>query len=234
MLAVITGCTPKPKDVRNVAEMPHIIPDYIFVIIPPNIAPMNFQMKKDVEALSVTIKSTAGKTLLSMNTRGKEVKFNQNQWKKLMDSSVGQRISISVTALIKGQWYHYSDFQWMISTDRIKSFLSYRYTKDVMNEPNKTQTIERNLENFSERIVSDSLANSSSTIQSTDSTAGKWIIFSYKQRDGKRNHLYLSYLDKFGKAHKPYLLPQKNPDFYSTPASLDNPELTSYPHNSLK
>jgi Tol biopolymer transport system component len=46
------------------------------------------------------------------------------------------------------------------------------------------------------------------------SSNGRWIIFSSRREDGTYTRLYLSYFDKNGNAHKPFVLPQKNPLFY--------------------
>ncbi|MDD4192613.1 MAG: hypothetical protein PHI28_14865, partial [Mangrovibacterium sp.] len=44
----------------------------------------------------------------------------------------------------------------------------------------------------------------------------RWIVFSSRRSDGFFTQLYLSYFDPDGKAHKPFLLPQKSPGFYKT------------------
>jgi hypothetical protein len=48
------------------------------------------------------------------------------------------------------------------------------------------------------------------------SSTGRWIVFSSRRMDGLFTRLYLSYFDPDGKAHKPFLLPQKDPEFYNT------------------
>lgn len=45
------------------------------------------------------------------------------------------------------------------------------------------------------------------------SSNGRWIIFSSRREDGTYTRLYISYFDKKGKAHKPFVLPQKDPQF---------------------
>jgi hypothetical protein len=48
------------------------------------------------------------------------------------------------------------------------------------------------------------------------SSTGRWIVFSSRRIDGAFTRLYFSYFDSNGIAHKPFLLPQKDPDFYKT------------------
>jgi len=47
------------------------------------------------------------------------------------------------------------------------------------------------------------------------SSNGRWIIFSSRREDGSYTRLYISYFDKKGNAHKPFVLPQKDPQFYN-------------------
>ena len=46
------------------------------------------------------------------------------------------------------------------------------------------------------------------------SSNGRWMLFTSRRDDGGYTHLYIAYFDKQGKAHKPFLLPQRDPYFY--------------------
>lgn len=62
------------------------------------------------------------------------------------------------------------------------------------------------------------------------SANGRWIAYASKRRDGLFGRVYFSYVDPNGKAHKPVLLPQRDPTFYDS--FLDNfnaPELITGP-----
>jgi len=48
------------------------------------------------------------------------------------------------------------------------------------------------------------------------SSNGRWFVFASKRQDGLCSRLYISYLDPAGNAAKPFLLPQKDPEFYDT------------------
>jgi hypothetical protein len=39
----------------------------------------------------------------------------------------------------------------------------------------------------------------------------RWLVFSSRRMDGLYTRPFITYIDKNGKAHKPFLLPQKNP-----------------------
>ncbi len=62
------------------------------------------------------------------------------------------------------------------------------------------------------------------------STNGRWLAFASKRDNGLFGRIYFSYVDRDGRAHKPLVLPQRNPEFYT--ACLDNfnrPELAAKP-----
>ena len=46
------------------------------------------------------------------------------------------------------------------------------------------------------------------------SSNGRWMLFTSRRGDGGYTHLYVAYFDKRGKAHQPFLLPQRDPFFY--------------------
>ncbi len=62
------------------------------------------------------------------------------------------------------------------------------------------------------------------------SSNGRWIAFASKRRDGVFGRVYFSYVDETGHAHKPVLLPQKDPTFYDRFIKTYNaPELAPFP-----
>ncbi|MCX6302531.1 MAG: hypothetical protein NTW82_10135 [Bacteroidia bacterium] len=50
----------------------------------------------------------------------------------------------------------------------------------------------------------------------TWSSSGRWIVFSSRRLDGLFTRPFFAYFDPSGKAHKPFILPQKDPAFYKT------------------
>ena len=46
------------------------------------------------------------------------------------------------------------------------------------------------------------------------SSNGRWIMFSTRRANDLYTQLFFAYFDKNGKVHKPFILPQKDPDFY--------------------
>ncbi len=50
----------------------------------------------------------------------------------------------------------------------------------------------------------------------TWSSNSRWVVFSSKRIDGTTTRPFITYIDNEGKAHKPFVLPQKDPLFYKS------------------
>ena len=58
------------------------------------------------------------------------------------------------------------------------------------------------------------------------SSNSRWFVFASKRDDGLYGKPYFCYVDRKGKAHKPFVLPQQHPDFYDNfLKSFNAPEL---------
>ena len=65
------------------------------------------------------------------------------------------------------------------------------------------------------------------------STEGRWMVFTSKRDNGRFARPYLTYIDGDGKAHKPVIVPQKDPTLYnSLVKSFTVPELIIEPVRS--
>ena len=64
----------------------------------------------------------------------------------------------------------------------------------------------------------------------------RWFVFASKRDDGLYGKPYFCYVDRRGKAHKPFLLPQQSPSFYDDCLkSFNIPELSrgSVPYDAV-
>ena len=70
--------------------------------------------------------------------------------------------------------------------------------------------------NLNDKIVSEMEPLNSDDSESYHSWSGnsRWLVFSSRRDDGLYTKPYFAYIDEDGKAHKPFLLPQKDPKAY--------------------
>ena len=142
LMLLLLSCTPTPVDVQKSSELPPIYPDYCDVTIPVNIAPLNFLLRTDCEAIEVKAGS------LILNTRGNEASFDIDDWKELMQQSADQEIEITITALIDGTWTQYAPFHWRVVSDKVDPYLTYRLIEPDYEIWNNVQIQQRCVENF--------------------------------------------------------------------------------------
>ena len=151
---VLLSCTPTPKDVVMQEELPPIYPDYCDVTIPVNIAPLNFLLREDCEAIQISIsfpssgEKEQGRVAKTINTRGNEVVFDLDDWRELMEVSAGKSLDITIAALIKDQWIQYKSFQWHVVSDKVDPYLTYRLIEPDYEIFNHLQIQQRCVENF--------------------------------------------------------------------------------------
>ena len=142
LLVILVSCTPTPENVQKSDALPPIYPDYCDVTIPVNIAPLNFLLRSDCEAIEVK----AGDIII--HARGNEAVFDLDDWKEQMAVSAGKSLDVTVTALINGQWIQYKTFQWHIVSDKVDPYLTYRLIEPDYEIFNHLQIQQRCVENF--------------------------------------------------------------------------------------
>jgi Tol biopolymer transport system component len=72
-------------------------------------------------------------------------------------------------------------------------------------------------------------SNRSDTYHSWSSNS-RWFVFASKRGDGQYGKPYFCYIDKKGKAYKPFVLPQEDPTHYdNTLKSYNIPDLSKSP-----
>ena len=139
---ILLSCTPTPENVQKSSDLPSIYPDYCNVTIPENIAPLNFLLRADCEAIEVK----AGE--LRINARGNEVVFDIDDWKGMLSQNTGREIEVTVSALINDQWIEYQPFRWQVVKDKIDPYLTYRLIEPDYEIWNNVQIQQRCVENF--------------------------------------------------------------------------------------
>lgn len=142
ILTLCVACAPTPKDVQQSDQLPPIYPDYCEVTIPENIAPLNFLLRANCEAIEVKAGS------LTIHARGNEAIFDIDDWETLMEQSAGKEIDVTITALIDGRWIQYKTFHWQIVTDQVDPYLTYRLIEPDYEIWNNVQIQQRCVENF--------------------------------------------------------------------------------------
>jgi len=119
-----------------------IYPDYMDVTIPSEgIAPLNFCYVDAVSPSTVTTFTCGDETV---RIKGRSVRWNEREWKRLTASAAGKDIVVTTTA---------ADTSWVmhVSGDSIDYGLTYRLIEPGYEIYSKMGIYERNLSDFSQR-----------------------------------------------------------------------------------
>lgn len=161
----LPSCTPSPHDERAISALPPIYPDYIGVTVPCNIAPLNFMLLDSCRANHTvhsgptvraiyTVAEARGFSIKS-HRKGNEAIFDLKDWKRLMDHAQGATVTVTVSALTETGWIKYRPFNINVSKDKIDPYLTYRLIEPDYEVFSRLSIMERNIEDFSERVLCD-------------------------------------------------------------------------------
>ncbi len=178
MICLLAGCTPTPKQIEDTTGPIPMYPDYTDIRIPANIAPLNFLLRNDADAMRVTIKGESKELRFSF---GKKAMFPLEQWKNLLEQEKGNRLRITVTARVKDKWLRYPSFYWQIVAEKLDDYISYRLIEPGYEVWNKIQLCERKISSFRERVFADN--------QDTDGSCMNCHIYGNKKGSLSMFHL---------------------------------------------
>ncbi len=133
---------------EGVGEL-HIVPDYTSIVIPPNIAPLNFEVDMDGEEYVVRVTGADGKSLVAV---GDVIRWDIKDWHKLLDTSKGKDIKYEVFVKKDGKWSLY-EFTNHVADEPIDSHLSYRLIEPSFVQYSGMSINMRDLTSFDEEIV---------------------------------------------------------------------------------
>jgi len=149
---MVFACSGRYEKPIPVERQPEIFPDYTDVVLPPNIAPLRFQIREAGEKFLVKI-YTDSTRVLTVHTGNGIVRIPANAWKSLLYKSKGEDIYFAVWSRKGGKWYTYQTIRNHIASERIDSFLVYRLIDPGYEIWNNMGIYQRCLENFTEKPV---------------------------------------------------------------------------------
>lgn len=178
MTALLLGACQQqhvPSQYTQSKELPHIYPDYIDVTVPQNIAPLTFELEKDIEAV-VTRFSCGDKEIVC---NGK-VQPDADEWQELKFAAKSQPIQVEVYAQQNEQWMRYQPFNIYVSPDSIDPYISYRLISPSYVTYEELTINQRCLENYKEQVIYDNM------LCSTEETGQCINCHNYQMYDPQR------------------------------------------------
>jgi hypothetical protein len=148
---LFTGCSNNIKEFTKLETNPKITPDYASIVIPSNIAPLNFNINEIGTDYLVEIHSINGDKIKIRQSSPKII-IPVKAWHKLLDSNKGNSLFIDVYAM-RDKWYKYTTITDTIAAEEIDNHLVYRLIGIVYTYYGKLGIYQRNLENYDQSAI---------------------------------------------------------------------------------
>lgn len=145
------ACGAAPARVAAAAQPPGIEPDYQGLVIPPNIAPLNFVIKESAPAYYVRLSGQAGAPI-ELETRSPKVMLPEGAWRELLRQNKGLELRLEILARTEGNsWKRFLALTNHVAAEAIDPVLIYRKIHAAHNTWSRMGLYQRNLESFEER-----------------------------------------------------------------------------------
>jgi len=148
LVVVSCGRVPDVTSARAVDRPPRIDPDYTSVVMPPNIAPLNFRIKEPGRDYVVRLSSDAGPSL-ALHCANGTCRIPPTPWREMLRKNRGMRVYYDVYAKSQGgAWVQFERLSNNVAEEPIDSYIVYRRLL-----PNKVRStvkglFQRNVETF--------------------------------------------------------------------------------------
>lgn len=116
LACLITMCScegpapPSGEEMIVLEQKPDIFPDYTDITIPPNIAPLNFQVLEEGEAFLALIEGPKGKAI-RLRSKNSTFRIPSSRWSQLLSTNQGSHISVRVFKKDNKQWSGFAAFR---------------------------------------------------------------------------------------------------------------------------
>ena len=127
----------QPMNYTTVGRTAEIRPDYTGIVIPPNIAPLNFLVLEPGERYLVKIYSASGDGLTVSSRKGK-IKIPAKKWKLLLEKNRGNELFFDIYVKAPdGRWSLYDSVINIIAKEDIDAYINYRFMTPSSYYPKK-------------------------------------------------------------------------------------------------
>jgi hypothetical protein len=124
---LLSGCVPEAPEGRIycTGRLPGLYPDYAGLVIPPNIAPLNFVIKEKGSCFHVTIRSAKGRCV-ELSSRKPGIRIPGKAWQSLLAGNAGRPLQFDVFTRSETGWRKFMTFSDTVAAEPVDPYLVYR------------------------------------------------------------------------------------------------------------
>ena len=135
------------------AYEPKISPEYSGIVIPRNIAPLNFRILEKGQAYRVKIHSVRGSAIEIAGKTG-SIRIPLRKWRALLDANKGHKVFVDVYVRnTDNEWLQFQRITNTIAEDDIDQTLVYRFMKSIYNAWKDIGIYQRSLTDYDVSVV---------------------------------------------------------------------------------
>jgi hypothetical protein len=166
LLVSLHGCGPEDRPEESCAVVdrePKISPDYAGVVLPPNIAPLNFAIEEPGIGYFVRVQAAQGESI-ELFSRSAEIHIPPRAWHRLLENNRGGPLHLDIfvkSALAApagsgpGPWQRFARVTGTIARENIDRFLVYRRIWPGHSFWRQMGIYQRDLYSCDERVILD-------------------------------------------------------------------------------
>jgi hypothetical protein len=152
-LIVLVSCHSKIENSKEIKRLPVIFPDYTGIVIPPNIAALNFTINEPGTEFEARIFAKNNQQIVIRSTNP-AIRINLNDWHEMLQQNKGSKLFVEVFVKAPdGIWQKFQTITNEISNENIDNHLAYRLINTGYELWNNLGIYQRNLENFDEKPI---------------------------------------------------------------------------------
>lgn len=141
------------KNAVHYDTMPEIFPDYTDIVLPPNIAPVNFIIQEPGTLFVVKFNSDKSSGFV-VKSSVPEIEIPIKKWKKLLEKNTGKTIRIEIVVKDSNNvWKQFECIENRIAKDPVDPFIVYRRINPGMVLWENMAIVQRSLEDFFEKDI---------------------------------------------------------------------------------
>ena len=152
--ALMCSCTRSVVADRQAGTDVEIFPDYRDVVVPPNIAPLNFHITEGADT-KAAVKVEYGDRSVFIGAKAGRITFGRRQWRSMM--TPGTVIAFTVFIKNGSEWVGYDPFTMTVAPDEVDPYIAFRLIPPGYTMWKEMSICQRNLETYRESRIYNNL-----------------------------------------------------------------------------
>ncbi|MBQ5981697.1 MAG: PD40 domain-containing protein [Prevotella sp.] len=144
-----------PEHATPVNRLAKVYPDNHDAVLPPNIAPMNFNILEQGDEFITHIFSEVDQE--GIVCAGSTVMIPEDDWNVLLTSAKGKHVFTDIYVKTGGEWQLYQSIKNRVAMEDVDPYITYRLIPPSYEGYGHLSICQRNVTNFDERVIYDNL-----------------------------------------------------------------------------